>query len=113
MVKDFCESCDCSDIILNVVLSRFSGQTASSPLKPRKATTMKWLMAIGNHFSTDPEERCSEICSPVTNKWRIYNKLKCEQIGFSSVILNEELYILGGQSKSVSQNYKNWIKESK
>lgn len=62
----------------------------------RPSTKVKRLIAIGNDPNSLSENRCSEIYCPISDKWKTFDQFKCERVGFSSVVLGDELYVLGG-----------------
>lgn len=84
----FCQKFSCSDLIEDVVKSQVK-------LLPRALTITKRFIAIGNADSTK-NSRITEIFDPITKEWSKFKNLTFEKIGFCSVILDENLYVLGG-----------------
>lgn len=77
------------------------------PILPRTSTTANRIIAIGNDSNSSSENRRSEIYCPITNKWKAFRNFQCEQSGICSVVLGNEIYILGGfchKSKEVKKS---------
>lgn len=78
------------------------------PASPRPSTTAKRIIAIGNESSSS-SENCGEIYSLLTNRWKILDELRCERRGFCSVVLGNEIFILGGFCQKRMENMKSVV----
>lgn len=98
VVKTFCEKFNCLDVIRDVYMWKLMRQIQPYPVPSRPSTTTTRLLALGNFSSTKLaiEHRCTEIYCSTSNKWNVSNEIECERTGFCSVVVNNELYILGG-----------------
>lgn len=69
-----------------------------SLVSSRPSTLVKRLIAIGNDSSASMEDRSIETYCPIKNKWKNFEQFKCYRTCFSSVVLGDELFIMGGFS---------------
>lgn len=102
-VGTFCEQMNELDLMKDICQWKVMPKTQLLT-SPRPSTLQKRLIAIGNNLRSSSEDRCSEIYCPIRNEWKIFEQFKCERIGFSSAVLGDNLFILGGYCPETSQD---------
>lgn len=97
-VEQFCEEFHCRRMMDNVYQWKLLPNSNENPAKPRLSTTINRLIVFGDEFRSPPENRKTEIYCPQTNQWKLYNKFTCDRHFFCSILIDNELFILGGYS---------------
>lgn len=107
-VVHFCQTLQCTDLIKDVFKWKVLPKTQPNTVNARKSTLVKRLIAIGlNEIDSNcTHKNTFEYYCPILNKWKMGKGLTYERESFCSIILNDELYILGGWDKNSGQSLK-------
>lgn len=102
-VAKFCQKYNCSEITKDVFLHKILPETMPLSSIPRPSTTAKRLIVFGNRSNSAAENWCTEIYCPITQKWSDMPEFICPQSGFCTLVMNNELYIIGGWSNGCNE----------
>lgn len=83
-------------MIKNVYKWKLLPNNQENPPKPRISTTINRVIVFGDELRAPAENRKTEIYCPQTNQWKLYHKFTCDRHFFCSILIANELFILGG-----------------
>lgn len=85
---------NCLDLIKDVYEWKLVPESQPNPFVRRTSTTAERFIAVGN--CSPNNIRSSEMYEPAINNWKDFKQFSCNRNGFCTVLVKDELFILGG-----------------